>query len=124
MILFDELGLAEESPKNPLKVLHHRLEYDGKTEGVYFVGISNYSLDAAKANRALYLSVPNLEDDINMLNNTAQSIVENISKELIGKKDSKLLFEIISKAYKEYKDFLFYIKEIIILKQFFQGKKR
>ena len=116
MILFDELGLAEKSPKNQLKVFHHRLEYDGKTEGIYFVGISNYSLDAAKANRALYLSVPNLEDDINILNNIAQGIVENISKELIGNKDNKLLYEIISRAYKEYKDFLFDIKIIIILK--------
>ena len=106
MISFDELRLAEKSPKNPLKVLHHRLEYDGKTEGAYFVGISNYSLDAAKANRALYLLVPNLEDDINMPNNTAQSIVENISKELIGNKVNKLLYEIISREYKEYKDFL------------------
>ena len=106
MISFDELRLAEKSPKNPLKVLHHRLEYDGKTEGVYFVGISNYPLDAAKTNRALYLLVPNLEDDINMPNNTAQSIVENISKELIGNKVNKLLYEIISREYKEYKDFL------------------
>ena len=116
MILFDELGLAEKSPKNQLKVFHHRLEYDGKTEGIYFVGISNYSLDAAKANRALYLSVPNLEDDTNILNNIAQGIVENISKELIGNKDNKLFHEIISRAYKEYKDFLFDIKGIIILK--------
>ena len=106
MISFDELGWAEKSQKNPLKVLHHRLEYDGKTEGVYFVGISNYSLDAAKANKALYLLVPNLKDDINMLNNTTQSIVENISKELIGNKVNKLLYEIISREYKEYKDFL------------------
>ena len=60
-----------------------------------------------KANRALYLWVPNLEDDINMPNNTAQSIVENISKELIGNKDNKLFHEIISRAYKECKDFLF-----------------
>jgi hypothetical protein len=95
MISFDELRLAEKSPKNPLKVLHHRLKYDGKTEGVYFVGIGNYSLDAAKANRALYLLVPNLEDDINMLNNTAQSVVENISKELIGNKVNKLIVNFI-----------------------------
>ena len=44
MILFDELGLAEKSPENPLKVLHSKLEYDGKNEGVCFIGISNYSL--------------------------------------------------------------------------------
>ena len=57
--LFDELGLVEKSPKNPLKVLHHKLEYDGKTEGLIFVGISNYTLDAAKVNRAFYLAMPN-----------------------------------------------------------------
>ena len=64
MILFDELGLSEKSKSNPLKVLHSKLEYGGKKDGVSFVGISNYSLDAAKINRALILSVPNLEDKI------------------------------------------------------------
>ena len=33
MILFDELGLAEKSITNPLKVLHSKLEYAGKKEG-------------------------------------------------------------------------------------------
>ena len=46
MILFDELGLSEKSKTNPLKVLHSKLEYGGKKDGVSFVGISNYSLDA------------------------------------------------------------------------------
>ena len=59
MILFDELGLAEKSPSNPLKVLHSKLEYDGKNEGVCFIGISNYTLYAAKINKGLSLSVPN-----------------------------------------------------------------
>jgi len=79
MILFDELGLAEKSPSNPLKVLHSKLEYGGKTEGTCFIGISNYSLDAAKVNRALSLSVPNLEDKLDQLKNTAKSIIESIS---------------------------------------------
>ena len=57
MILFDELGLAEKVPTNPLKVLHNKLEYDGKNEGVCFIGISNYSLDAAIINRTLSLSM-------------------------------------------------------------------
>jgi len=48
MILFDELGLADRSKTNPLKVLHSKLEYEGKKEGTCFIGISNYSLDAAK----------------------------------------------------------------------------
>lgn len=62
MILFDELGLAEKSPTNPLKVLHNKLDYGGITEGICFIVISNYSLDTAKMNRALNLSIPNLED--------------------------------------------------------------
>ena len=50
MILFDELGLAEKSEREPLKILHSKLDYSGKPEGVSFIGISNYSLDAAKLN--------------------------------------------------------------------------
>ena len=125
MILFDELGLAEKSPKNPLKVLHHKLEYDGNTEGVCFVGISNYSLDAAKVNRALYLAVPNLEDQPDEVSETAKSIVDNISPELNVTKDktNMLIFEIISKAYCEYKKFLIDIKKIMVLQQFFSEKK-
>jgi len=43
MIYFDEMGLAEHSPNNPLKVMHSELEYDlneGKRK-IAFVGISN-----------------------------------------------------------------------------------
>jgi hypothetical protein len=125
MILFDELGLAEKSPKNPLKVLHHKLEYDGKTEGVCFVGISNYSLDAAKVNRALYLAVPNLEDNPDEVSETAKSIVDNIAPELNIKKDktNMLIFEIISRAYCDYKKFLVDIKKVSVLKDFFSKKK-
>ena len=123
MILFDELGLAEKSPKNPLKVLHHKLEYEGKTEGVCFVGISNYSLDAAKVNRALYLAVPNLEDNPDEVSETAKSIVDNISPELTKDKDNMIIFDIISRAYCEYKNFLIYIKKIMVLKKFLNDKK-
>lgn len=57
--------MGEKSPSNPLKVLHSKLEYSGKTEGTSFIGISNYSLGAAaKVNRALNLSVPKLEDKL------------------------------------------------------------
>ena len=124
MILFDELGLAERSPFNPLKVLHHKLEYDGKTEGVCFVGISNYSLDAAKVNRALYLAVPNLEDYPDEICKTAESIVDNISPELNVKKDrnNMLIFDIISRAYCDYKKFLINLKKIKVLKQYFIKK--
>ena len=82
MVLFDELGLAERAPTNPLKVLHTKLEYDGKTEGVCFIGISNYSLDIAKVNRTLNLSIPNLEEKLDQLKATSKSIVESISEDL------------------------------------------
>ena len=82
MILFDELGLAEQSKTKPLKVLHSKLEYDGKKDGTCFIGISNYSLDAAKVNRALSLSVPNLEDKLDQLKITAESIVKSISDDI------------------------------------------
>ncbi|UJR16715.1 hypothetical protein I4U23_003615, partial [Adineta vaga] len=56
VIVFDEIGLAELSPHNPLKVLHAELEVENNQYG--FVGISNWRLDASKMNRALYLSTP------------------------------------------------------------------
>ncbi len=59
MILFDELGLAEKSETNPLKILHSKLEFAGKDENICFIGISRYSLDAAKLNRFIILSVQN-----------------------------------------------------------------
>ena len=80
MILFDELGLAEKSQSNPLKVLHTKFDYASIEKGVSFIGISNYSLDAAKLNRALYLSVPNLDNQLEQLQKTCLSIAENISQ--------------------------------------------
>ena len=115
MILFDELGLAEKSPTNPLKVLHSKLEYGGKTEGTCFIGISNYSLDAAKINRALNLSVPNLEDKLDQLKSTSKSIVESVSDEI---NNSNLIFNILARAYSQYKHYLNFIKELVTLKQY------
>ena len=114
MALFDELGLAERSESNPLKVLHHKLEYDGKDEGISFVGISNYSLDAAKVNRALVLSVPELDQRLDDLIETAQNIVESISEKL----KNEPIFKIISKAYFQYKEELQIIKELVVYKQY------
>ena len=118
MILFDELGLAEKSESNPLKALHSKLEYAGNEDGVSFIGISNYSLDAAKVNRAMNLSVPNLEDKIDQLINTSKSIVERISEDLSNLK----IFEILARAYYEYKNKLNFIKQLIVLKQYNEEK--
>ncbi|KAG8507497.1 LOW QUALITY PROTEIN: E3 ubiquitin-protein ligase RNF213 [Galemys pyrenaicus] len=62
VVVLDEVGLAEDSPKMPLKTLHPLLE-DGCIEDdpaphkkVGFVGISNWALDPAKMNRGLFVS--------------------------------------------------------------------
>jgi MoxR-like ATPase len=114
MVLFDELGLAERSESNPLKVLHEKLEYAGKDEGVSFVGISNYTLDAAKINRALVLSVPDLDQNVDDLIETSKNIVESIFDRL---KDEKI-FEIISNTYFSYKQELQIIKELVAYKTY------
>jgi len=92
MILFDELGLAERSKNNPLRLLYEKLENVGKEEGLSFVGISNYSLDVSKINRTLFLSVPDLDQYIDGPIQISESIAESISYKL--KKEP--IFEIIS----------------------------
>ena len=61
VIVFDEIGLAEVSPHNPLKVLHEKLENENIL--VAFIGISNWKLDASKMNRALYLARPDPDEE-------------------------------------------------------------
>lgn len=53
VVLLDEVGLAEQSPHLPLKVLHKTLDEARENESV--VGISNWALDPAKMNRAVHL---------------------------------------------------------------------
>ena len=102
MIFFDEMGLAEHSPKNPLKVIHSELEYD-LNEGykkVAFVGISNWALDASKMNRGLNLSIPEPEeDDIKI---TAYTIGESYDEILAI--ENRELYENLGLAYYKYKN--------------------
>eukprot|EP00397_Hematodinium_sp_SG-2012_P000023 GEMP01000023.1.p1 GENE.GEMP01000023.1~~GEMP01000023.1.p1 ORF type:complete len:4845 (-),score=1374.35 GEMP01000023.1:551-15064(-) len=72
VVLLDEVGLADLSPHLPLKVLHKELD---NLLGVACVGISNWTLDAAKMNRAvhLYRPPPTVED----LCNTAEGMVNS-----------------------------------------------
>ncbi|XP_071112725.1 E3 ubiquitin-protein ligase rnf213-alpha-like isoform X2 [Haliotis cracherodii] len=60
IVVLDEVGLAEDSPRMPLKTLHPLLEDgcqgDEKPEPfkkVAFIGISNWALDPAKMNRGI-----------------------------------------------------------------------
>ncbi|CAF1188642.1 unnamed protein product [Rotaria sp. Silwood1] len=77
VIVFDEIGLAELSPHNPLKVLHAELEVENNKYG--FVGISNWRLDASKMNRALYLSTP--DSDVKDLQLIGKTIVESMQQQ-------------------------------------------
>ena len=54
-IYFDEMGLAEISKNNPLKVIHSELEYDENKAKISFIGISNWPLDSSKMNRVIHL---------------------------------------------------------------------
>nr|XP_039262088.1 E3 ubiquitin-protein ligase rnf213-alpha-like [Styela clava] len=83
VVVLDEIGLAEDTPNMPLKVLHPLLECGSTESGtigntkptdkVGFVGISNWALDPAKMNRGIFVtrSTPNGED----LLGTAKSIM-------------------------------------------------
>ena len=102
MIYFDEMGLAEHSPNNPLKVIHSELEYD-LNEGskkIAFVGISNWILDASKMNRGLFLSIP--PPDKEDLQTTANTIAESYNQKLA--QDNKELFDTLANTYFEYKE--------------------
>ena len=113
MILFDRIDLDENAVTNPLNVLHNKLEYNRNTEGICFIGINNYFIDNKKMNRALYVSVPNLEKKLNQLKNTAKSIVNSIDNDIYPK---DLIFNIISRAYYEFKRILILLKKLNVLK--------
>ena len=102
VLYFDEMGLAEESPNNPLKVIHSELEYDDNEQKIAFVGISNWRLDASKMNRTIFLGVPPLEEKD--LQDTAKEISSNLDVEISSK--YKELFSNLVKTYCEYKKFI------------------
>jgi hypothetical protein len=58
LVLLDEVGLAEQSPHNPLKVLHARLEPRRSQDAVSVIAISNWELDRSKLSRGLLLACP------------------------------------------------------------------
>ncbi|ETO00927.1 hypothetical protein RFI_36513, partial [Reticulomyxa filosa] len=71
VLWLDEMGLAEQSPSQPLKVLHKLLEEEDRIIG--FVGLSDRKLDAAKMNRMVLHQVTQLNDD--ELLKTAEAII-------------------------------------------------
>ena len=122
MIFFDELGLAERSPSNPLKVLHSKLEDNNKINDISFVGISNWILDASKNNRTLYSSVPNLDELIDDLVETSCSIAKSINKQL---ENNDIFKEIFPEVYFKYKNITKLIKKLTVYQKYiiFEIKK-
>ena len=99
VVLLDEVGLAENSPNNPLKVLHSILEPGkGKLPEVAVVGISNWALDAAKMNRAIHLSRP--EPTVKDLEETAISLY-HADKERVDSTSDDVL-RCLAEGYHEY----------------------
>lgn len=84
VVVLDEIGLAEDSPKMPLKTLHPLLEFGcvdeipDELKKVGFIGISNWSLDPAKMNRGiLVLRTSPLTEE---LQNTARDICSGVKE--------------------------------------------
>ena len=104
LIFFDEMGLAEHSPHNPLKVIHSELEYD-QNEGykkVAFVGISNWDLDAAKMNRGISISIPEPDEEDNK--ETAFTIGNSYDEAMAMR--YKSFYENLGISYYKYKQYL------------------
>ncbi|CAG8434051.1 10722_t:CDS:10 [Ambispora gerdemannii] len=77
VVLLDEVGLAETSPFNPLKVLHSLLEPSYPNDGptVSVIGISNWRLDNSKSSRALLVQRPKFDKED--LLETSKRLLEN-----------------------------------------------
>uniref|UniRef100_A0A8C6V5D3 RING-type E3 ubiquitin transferase n=1 Tax=Naja naja TaxID=35670 RepID=A0A8C6V5D3_NAJNA len=102
VVVLDEIGLAEDSPKMPLKTLHPLLE-DGCIDDnplphkkVGFVGISNWALDPAKMNRGIFVSRGDLNK--NELIKSAKGIC---SSDLFVLQKVERFFPIFANAYEE-----------------------
>ena len=104
LIFFDEMGLAEHSPNNPLKVIHSELEYDQNEDDkqVAFVGISNWNLDAAKMNRGISISIPEPDEEDNK--DTAFTIGNSYDENMSLR--YKSFFENLGISYYNYKQYL------------------
>jgi E3 ubiquitin-protein ligase RNF213 len=71
MIVFDEIGLADVSPHNPLRVLNRIL--DTNNLPVSFIGLTNWNLSVSKMSRMMYVARPDMTEDD--LVTTANSIL-------------------------------------------------
>ena len=102
LVYFDEMGLAERSNNNPLKIMHFLLERD-KEKYIPFLGMSNWKLDASKINRVLILAINDYDEDD--LQQIAFSIGNNLNSHICNQVYIKKFFKALVKTYKKYIDF-------------------
>ncbi|PKC60440.1 hypothetical protein RhiirA1_539838, partial [Rhizophagus irregularis] len=98
VVLLEEVGLAEASPFNPLKMLHSLLEpsYPATGPTVSVIGISSWRLDNSKSSRALLVQRPQFSLDD--LVDTAERLL-NTRVIDYGQRDT---LEPLAKAYMDY----------------------
>ena len=98
VVVLEEIGLAEDTPGLPLKVLHPYLE-DGTAginpddqdvkpeERVAFIGISNWALDPAKMNRGIIVtrSSPPQEELLKSAYGIAKMIEDDLIRDELSK---------------------------------------
>ncbi|CAG8470531.1 17412_t:CDS:2, partial [Cetraspora pellucida] len=110
VVLLDEVGLAETSPYNPLKVLHALLEpplgSQSSEPAVPVIGISNWRLDNSKSSRALLVQRPLFAE--NDLIDTAKRLLRNNIKGIYNIDD---FLRKLAKSYLESSGLLFFSKE-------------
>ena len=115
VVFMDEMGLAEISENNPLKVMHAELEQE--TDKIAFVGISNWFIDASKMNRVIY-NVAQDSDEADLIH-TGEEIARSYEKieENFNSDKYEYLISRLSKAY--YK----FITEKKDKNQYFHGSR-
>ena len=111
LVIFDELGLAYKTERKILNILNSKLELESKRNyKISFIGISNYSLQLPRKFRGITLSVPDINQKFDVLNEITLSIAENY---IYYKNDNIIykILKILSHTYYEYKKRLQYIKD-------------
>ena len=120
VILFNQLELSKKSGNNLLEKLINKLDYYSNLEkGINFIGISNCSLDPAMMNRNLVLYVPDLYEKLDELISFSRNIAESFSLKI----KNDIIFEILAFSFFEYKNQLRIIKELIVIKKYFEKNK-
>ena len=110
-ILFDKMHLLET---NTLNMLFTKLNYSGNGEGTSFIGLSNYYFNMILFNNSFVKCLPSLDEHLDALMNTSRCIVESISEDL----SKEQIFAILPRAYYEYKNKLYLIQKLIVLKKY------